>query len=177
LRRESPKPQSRSRESGVLVGLILFQSLCTVFFLGDVLGDMEQLGWTTLTDFHMLPEIAATAGLVSGILFMTLYLFRLLRRQAHMERGMSIAQGALADLMESHFAGWNLTPSEADVATFTIKGFSIAEIAELRGSREATVKTHLNSIYRKAGVTGRGQLVSLLIEDLMRGPIVGGIQP
>lgn len=177
MRSDTPLVQIRSRESAVLIGLILFQSLCTIFFLGDVLGDLEQAGWTTLTDGHTLPEIAATAGLISGILFMTLYLARLLRRQAHMERGMSVAQGALASLMEGYFAAWNLTPSEGDVAAFTIKGYSIAEIAELRGSREATVKTHLNAIYRKAGVTGRGQLVSLLVEDLMRGPIVGGIQP
>ena len=84
-----------------------------------------------------------------------------------------MAQGALSDLMEEYFVTWGLTPSEADVATFTIKGYSIAEIAELRGSAEATVKTHLNAIYRKAGVAGRGQLVSLLIEDLMRAPLTG----
>ena len=36
--------------------------------------------------------------------------------------------------MEGYFADWGLTPSEADIATFTIKGYSIAEIAGLRGS-------------------------------------------
>jgi len=75
-------------------------------------------------------------------------------------------------VMEGHFRAWWLTPSEQDVATFTIKGCSIAEIAALRGSAEGTVKTHLNAIYRKAGVPGRGQLVSVLIEDLMGGPLV-----
>jgi DNA-binding NarL/FixJ family response regulator len=34
------------------------------------------------------------------------------------------------------------------------------------------VKTHLNAIYRKAGVQGRGQLVSVLIEDLLNAPLV-----
>jgi DNA-binding CsgD family transcriptional regulator len=58
------------------------------------------------------------------------------------------------------------------VAAFTIKGFTIAEIAALRGSAEGTVKTHLNAIYRKAGVQGRGQLVSLLIEELLGGPLL-----
>jgi DNA-binding CsgD family transcriptional regulator len=169
--RKFPAP-GRNRESAALVGLILFQSVCTVFFVGDVLGDVRALGWRTLTDLHMLPEVAATLGLVSGIVFLSVYLVRILRRQAHMERGMSLAQGALASLMEDYFTRWNLTPSEADVATFTIKGYSIAEIAELRGSAEATVKTHLNAIYRKSGVTGRGQLVSLLVEDLMDGPLL-----
>jgi hypothetical protein len=31
----------------------------------------------------------------------------------------------------------------------------------------------VNAIHRKAGVSGRGQLVSLLLEDLMRSPLVG----
>jgi DNA-binding CsgD family transcriptional regulator len=166
-----------SREALVLPGLILFQAVCTVFFLIDVTSDLEQLDWNTLTDPHLLPEIGATLGLISGVVVLTIYLLRLLRRQAHLERSLGIAQGAIAELIEDYFAAWALTPSEADVATFTIKGYSIAEIARLRGSAEATVKTHLNAIYRKAGVTGRGQLVSLLIEDLMRGTLAPGAAP
>ena len=57
---------------------------------------------------------------------------------------------------------------EADVALFAIKGLSTAEIAALRQTSEGTVKAQTNAIYRKAGVSGRSQLLSLLIEDLMR---------
>ncbi len=89
-----------------------------------------------------------------------------------MEKSLGVAAGALAELMEDYFREWGLTPSEQDVAAFTIKGYAIAEIAEMRGSAEGTVKTHLNAIYRKAGVPGRGQLVSLLIEDLLNSPLV-----
>ncbi|MBC7740336.1 MAG: helix-turn-helix transcriptional regulator [Candidatus Saccharibacteria bacterium] len=71
------------------------------------------------------------------------------------------------------FRGWHLTPTEQDVASFTIKGCSIAEIARLRGSAEGTIKTHLNAIYRKSGVTGRAQLVSVLVEDLLQTPLIG----
>lgn len=34
------------------------------------------------------------------------------------------------------------------------------------------MKTHLNAIYRKAGAQGRVQLVNLLIEELLEGPVV-----
>jgi len=112
---------------------------------------------------------------VAGVAFEGSYLVRLLRRQAHAERALSAASGALHEVMEGYFEDWRLTPAEADVAAFTIKGFSIAEIATLRGSAEGTVKTHLNAIYRKAGVTGRSQLLSLFIEDLMRDD--GAIRP
>ncbi len=160
-----------SRDSGIILGLILFQAVCTVFFLGDVVRDAIEMGWSALTDLHLLPEMGATLGLISGIIALSLVLIRLLRRQAHMEQGLNVAQGALGELMEAYFREWGLTPSEQAVAAFTIKGYSIAEIAGLRGSAEATVKTHLNAIYRKAGVPGRAQLVSLLVEDLLRGPL------
>ena len=55
----------------------------------------------------------------------------------------------------------------ADVALFAIKGMSTAEIAALRSTSEGTVKAQTNAIYRKAGVSGRPQLLSLFIEDLM----------
>lgn len=58
------------------------------------------------------------------------------------------------------------------MATFAIKGVSITDIAAMRGSAEGTVKAHLNAIYRKAGVSSRSELISLLIEDLMNQPLL-----
>ncbi|MEH7829214.1 helix-turn-helix transcriptional regulator [Gemmobacter denitrificans] len=161
-----------SRQIG-LVALILFQIMCVAFFIGDVIEDVRIEGWSSIGDAHIMPELGATAGLVLGVAFEIRYLLRLLRRQSQLERQMSVAAGALHEVMETYFRDWKLTPSEQDIAAFTIKGYSIAEIAGFRGSAEATIKTHLNAIYRKAGVTGRGQLTSLLIEDLLRAPLVG----
>lgn len=157
-----------------LIALIAFQCLCTIFFLSDVLADIGVVGWSSLTDLHLLPELGASLGLIIGIVIEIQVLLKMLRRQVDMKRGLDVAAGALAQLMEGYFSDWGLTPSEQDIAAFTIKGYSIAEIASLRGSAEATVKTHLNGIYRKAGVSGQSQLVSLLIEDLMRAPLVKG---
>jgi DNA-binding CsgD family transcriptional regulator len=153
--------------------LIVFQCLCTVFFVVDVFSDATSIGLTALIDPHLLPELAAAVGLVVGIGFELRYLMRMLRRQAHMAQGLGVAAGALADVMEGYFRAWGLTPSEQDVAAFAIKGYSNAEIAAFRASAEGTVKTHMNAVFRKAGVTGRAQLVSLLIEDLFRAPLIG----
>lgn len=165
--RTAPRPKGRKPTH--LVALILFQGLCSMFFVVDVIEDLRE-GAVPLV--HILPEIGATIGLFIGIAFEVHSLLALLRRQAHMEKTLGVAAGALAELMEDYFREWGLTPSEQDVAAFTIKGYAIAEIAEMRGSAEGTVKTHLNAIYRKAGVPGRGQLVSLLIEDLLNNPLV-----
>lgn len=156
-----------------VLALILFQVLCALVFVGDVATDLsaQPAGWS---DLPLIPELAATAGLLLGLAFETRYLLGLLRRQARLERQMSVAAGALQEVIDAWFRDWRLTPAEQDVAAFTIKGYTIAEIASFRGSAEATVKTHLNAIYRKAGVGGRGQLTALLIEDLLRGPSAGG---
>lgn len=164
------KPQRTT--GAAVVGLMLVQGACAAFFLVDILNDyLEQPGggWA---DWHHFIELLANIGLVAAILFEGTYLARLLKRQAEADRALSVASGALHDVMEGYFDDWGLTPSEADVARFAIKGFAIAEIAGLRGSAEGTVKTHLNAIYRKAGVPGRTQLVNLLIEELLGGPVV-----
>lgn len=164
-------PRPRGGSARMILALIAFQLLCSAFFVVDVIEDFREGGvqW-----WHMLPELAATAGLFLGIVFEVRALMALLRRQAIMEKSLGVAAGALAGLMEDYFRQWGLTPPEADVAAFTIKGCSIAEIAQMRGSAEGTVKTHLNAIYRKAGVQGRGQLVSVLIEDLLNAPLLPG---
>ena len=59
------------------------------------------------------------------------------------------------------------------MALFAIKGLSTQEIAALRNTREGTVKAQTNAIYRKAGVSGRPQLLSLFIEDLMDDALAG----
>jgi DNA-binding CsgD family transcriptional regulator len=154
----------------------MFQVACMVFFLLDLRDDLGGAGLSGLFNPHVAPEIGATIAMMLGLAFEGRYLMRLLRRQAHLEHGLGVAAGELSLLMEDYFRKWGLTASEQDIATFTIKGYSIAEIAVMRGSAEATVKTHLNAIYRKSGVAGRGQLVSILIEDLMRAPLIGDVR-
>lgn len=157
---------------GALIALIAIQALSAGFFLWDVLGDAMPEGMRALANLHIAIEALAAFGLILAVIFETRYLMRLLRRKAHLERQVSIAAGAFHDIMQDHFSTWGLTPAEEDVAMFTIKGFSIAEIAEMRGSAQGTVKSQLNAIYRKAGVNGRGGLLGLLIDGLLEAPLV-----
>lgn len=161
--------------SGVwpVLALIIVQAICTVIFLGDVVTDIAPQGMAALSNPANISEGAASFGLMLGLVFESSVLWRLLHRQHRMQQSLTAASGALSDLMEGYFRTWALTPTEADVAAFTIKGYSIAEIASLRGSAEGTIKTHLNAIYRKSGTSGRAQLVSVLVEDLFRGALVG----
>jgi DNA-binding CsgD family transcriptional regulator len=152
-----------------LVLVVAVQVLCTMFFVWDILAgvlgvERDPLAW----EVRELIEIGAGVGLVLGVGLGTVLLGRTVRRSRAMESRLRGLSGAFAELLAERFAEWGLTPAERDVAWFTIKGLSIAEIARLRGTSEGTVKAHSNAIYRKAGVSGRTQLLSLFIEDLMQ---------
>ena len=156
----------------LLVGLIAVQSACGAVFLADVARDYSSLGRLFLADWQNIVELLAALSLLIGIGLEGWFLTRLLQRDQRSQRSLTIASGALHEVIEGYFHSWSLTPAEKDVAHLTLKGLSIAEVAALRGSRDGTIKSHLNAIYRKSGVTGRGQLVSLLMEDLMDKPLI-----
>ncbi|MEQ8899735.1 MAG: helix-turn-helix transcriptional regulator [Roseovarius sp.] len=61
---------------------------------------------------------------------------------------------------------WGLSQSEADVAIFVAKGFSNAEIAEMRGSAVTTVKSQLGRIYQKSGLETRYQLIAFVTDEV-----------
>jgi DNA-binding NarL/FixJ family response regulator len=156
-----------------LLLLLALQVFCAGFFLIDVAADFLASGGE-LADGHLVVETLAAIALVAAIVLETRWLMWLLRRKAHLERSVSTARAAVQDVIEQHFADWRLTPSEADIANFLVKGLSISEIAAARGSAEGTVKSHLNAIYRKAGATGRGDLMALILDGLMgQGPHSG----
>jgi hypothetical protein len=62
------------------------------------------------------------------------------------------------------------------VALLAIKGFSNLEIANLRGTTLATIKSQMNAIFRKAGLISRQQLIAYLVEDLLAGVSLGSTE-
>ncbi len=63
---------------------------------------------------------------------------------------------SLEDLAKS----WGLSAREAEVCRWAAKGFPATHIARELFVSENTVRTHLKSIYRKAGVNGRDGLLT-----------------
>lgn len=93
----------------------------------------------------------------------------LLRRNTKIERELGAASGAFQEVIEQHFDAWKLTEAERDVALLSIKGVAIADIATMRQTRGGTIKAQGAAIYRKAGVSSRAELVSVMIEELIAG--------
>jgi DNA-binding CsgD family transcriptional regulator len=155
----------------VIAVVFLVQALCALFFVSDILSSLfgiytRPLAW----ELREMLEIGAAVGLVLGLILGGVLIVTSLRARNLAQERLRRASGAFMDLLEERFTLWGLTPAERDVALFAIKGLSTAEIAALRTTSEGTVKAQTNAIYRKAGVTGRPQLLSLFIEDLIDAP-------
>lgn len=160
----------------LLFALFLAQFLCALFFVFDILTSLLGIPVSPMPwEIRELLEVAAAVGLIVGLVLGGMALVRALREQRQAEERLRRASGAFMDLLEERFAEWGLTAAERDVALFAIKGLSTADIARLRSTGEGTVKAQTNAIYRKAGVSGRPQLLSLFIDDLMRDD--GAIRP
>ncbi|SLN50177.1 Bacterial regulatory proteins, luxR family [Roseivivax jejudonensis] len=150
------------------VALLLLQATCSLFFLWDFLPSLlgirrDPIPWT----LWELAEVGAALGLTLGVAMTAAMLRQSVLAAKRAEDSVRIASGDFMKVVHDRFDAWRLTPAERDVALFSIKGLSVAEIASLRQTSEGTVKAQTNAIYRKAGVSGRSQLLSTFIEDLI----------
>lgn len=151
----------------ILIALII-QVVCSVFFISDMASTVFGLSlMPTSWMLYELMEISAALGLVIGSIVSAIALRRASKRRQRLETQLKAASGAFMEMLNEKLAEWGLTPAEQDVALFAIKGFSTREISEMRNTSEGTIKAQTNAIYRKAGVSGRPQLLSLFIDDLM----------
>ena len=156
---QSAMTGNRDRELVPIALVILVQIVAVVYFLWDSV--REEGGLPALLDLFV--GLALFAGIALGALAIR----RLLGEARKRDEVVAIARGALGALMRQRFAEWNLSPGEAEVALFALKGCSIAEIATLRGSSAGTVRSQLSQVYAKAGVSGQPMLMSLFLDDLL----------
>lgn len=158
-----------------LSAIIALQVICALVFIWELLasigdGLVPAIPWAA----YELVQIAAAFGLIIGIVSAAMFMRNMAvqvddaqARVDHAESRLRAASAAFFDMMEDKFSEWALTPAERDVARFAVKGMTTAEIATLRNTSEGTVKAQSAAIYRKAGVSGRPQLISLFIEELL----------
>ena len=160
--RIAPRDAAR-HQTAALSAFLVVQSLGTVFFVGDVIGDLRK----DPTSVHFIFEATVTVALVLGLLFGAFALRRTIEFLRSQEAALDVARGALSDVIARQFQVWALTPAERDVGFLALKGLDVAEIAELRGAAHGTVRAQLTRIYSKAGVSGRAQFAAFFVEDLL----------
>ena len=148
--------------------LVVLQCACGAYFLWEILASILGLPAVPLRwQARELVEAGASIGLILGALLgvRLAWLAQSAKRRAETAR--QITSGEFTQTVERYFDGLALTTAETEVAWLVLKGMSMAEIAELRQTRIGTVKAQCTSIYKKAGVSGKSQLFSVLVEDLL----------
>lgn len=137
-------------------------------FLSEIIGEITgyrlfTYSWTV----HEIIEIITLIGFAIGGVIIWRAMGALRQRNMVVETQLLAVSGEFYRMIEAQFALWQLTEAEKDVALMTIKGLPVSDIAKLRETSEGTVKAQSTAIYKKAGVKGRTQLLSSLIEDVL----------
>ena len=132
-------------------------------FLSELIGEMT--GYYLFSASWLVHEVIAIATffgfVVGGFLIWRSHQFSQQSRE-EIERLLRSAQGEFFEMLNAQFDRWQLSDAEKDVALLTVKGMSVSEIAELRNTSPGTIKSQNNSIYRKADVKSRTQLLGKL---------------
>ncbi len=148
--------------------LVCAQCACGAYFLWEILASVVGLPTLPLRwRVREVVEMGASLGLVLGT-FMGVRLAVIAGREMRRaETARRLTSGEFASAVEDFLTSLGLSPAEREVAWFLFKGMSVADIANMRGTREGTVRAQCTAIYKKANVTGKSQLFSLLVEDLL----------
>lgn len=157
----------------ILIGSLAIQALGAFTFLGELWTEVfglrtSPIPWYMQEYIHLMASVC----LIIGVAVSAIFVRRSFARMNEMGRQIEVASGNFETHLKALFAGWSLSPSEEAVAIYAMKGFSNTEIAEIRGTGVSTVKSQMNSIYRKTGLSNRQQLIALLVEDLLSGVAV-----
>lgn len=151
----------------LLTAIVFLQVAFSLFYIIDIA--MELLGIRKVAvswEYREIVQMVTIFGMLLGAFLGIVVLKGIGKSLREVDNRMLAASGEFHELMIRRFEEWGLTPSEKDVALFTLKGLSNSQIADLRGKSVGTIKAQCNAIYQKANVSGRTQLISHFIEDL-----------
>ena len=136
----------------------------SIFFLYDIISDYFE---NVDNNIHIFIEFIIFVG-ISIALFLEIKQVIQLRRNVEIEKQkVARLSGELYKVIINQFSEWGLTNTEKEIALFLIKGLSMKEIADVRNVKEKTIRQQSMGLYAKSGYTGRHELASHFIEDLL----------
>ncbi len=155
--------------------LLLFLLLVTLASAADLAADLSE-GVDTA---HLIQETIIM--LIAGGMFLWLALklrqssqaIQQLHQELESSRNLAqpkaviAAKQQLSAVIAEQFTSWGLSKSEKEVGLLLLKGFSLKEIAALRGTAEKTIRQQASSIYKKSDVAGRHAFSAWFIEDCL----------
>ncbi len=143
-------------------------SLATLVVISEIIDDLL-LGGGSI-DAFMVFEI-----LVAALLVILLWREVAQRHKAEQSADEAKARserlaGDLAQHIDQSFSQWKLSQAEHEIAWLLLKGFSFAEIAEIRQVKEKTLRQQATRIYAKGNISGRSELAATFMQDMLLSP-------
>lgn len=165
--------QFRSQEVFFVMLLVIITLLTTSDLLSDYLEGTA--AW------HLAVEALVVLLSVGGIAYL---LQAVIKRQSELEQlklqlaetndhlsearqQIRTAGQEYTQVIQKQFDTWQLTPSEKEVASLLLKGLSFDEIANVRNTKEKTVRQQATAIYRKSGLGSRHEFAAWFFEDFL----------
>jgi DNA-binding NarL/FixJ family response regulator len=165
--------QFRSQEVFFVMLLVIITLLTTSDLISDYLEGTE--AW------HLAVEALVVLLSVGGIAYL---LQAFIKRQGELEQlkvqlaetndhlsearqQIRTAGQEYTQVIQKQFDTWQLTPSEKEVASLLLKGLSFDEIANVRNTKEKTVRQQATAIYRKSGLGSRHEFAAWFFEDFL----------
>ena len=145
---------------------------CAVIMLFEDIGEAMGVQWIEEWDDIHVWEVLIIGLLLATIIVIGIEAFRLSEQNKTLEENRDRASKAFRGLLDEYFNRWSFSGAEREVTQLILKGCTIAEIAEIRGAAEGTIKAQTNAIYRKSGYANKTQLLSAFLEDLTDGASV-----
>ena len=153
----------------LIIMLLLVILINTSDFLKDIMQGDELL--------HIGLEIITVGLSMGGIFLLIRMIIHRISVDAHVqniENDLSSTRNRLEEIaqeyskhIQAQFKTWKFTLSEKEVALLILKGLSFNEIAEIRNTKEKTVRQQASNIYSKSGVSSRHELAAWFLEDLL----------
>lgn len=142
-------------------GFYLCLDIYEEFFLKE---DSVQPG---IMAYHHWIELVVVA-LILWLMWHEIAGARLLKEKLSAQEAVNrrLSEGVTCQI-SAKFSEWGLTQAESDVAWLLIKGFSFAEIADLRQVKPKTLRQQASAVYAKAEVGGRSELTAVFLEELL----------
>lgn len=165
--------QFRSQEVFFVMLLVIITLLTTSDLISDYLEGTE--AW------HLAVEALVVLLSVGGIAYL---LQAFIKRQGELEQlkvqlaetndhlsearqQIRTAGQEYTQVIQKQFDTWQLTPSEKEVASLLLKGLSFDGIANVRNTKEKTVRQQATAIYRKSGLGSRHEFAAWFFEDFL----------
>ena len=161
----------------VQFSLIIFTSLFSIAFI-DFIFDWEGMGGLNthilvemfmgfLSLFAIAVIIYASSKQRNELKSLSLILNQTRDELTENQLKTQKLMGEFSKIIQEQFTEWKMTQSEKEVALLLLKGLSLDEISSVRETKEKTVRQQASNLYKKAGLSGRHELVAFFFEDLL----------